>query len=227
MDDFSSLFDLDPNLGFALAPDMLMDSDDAALSLLSEPLDPSLPWAGPVSLVRQDSYSDFDFGQLSRATPTSAPSTDNTMSPASSPLSADSPASNNAVAVPQRLTAPSPRASLSSAARTVPTAPSLHPSSARGAIRANDSSARMAMSSGMRGCPKRKRKTIQRKRQEQVQRIEQLTTSQRDLKELVRVAAEEVRNARRTLYNVLKTARQGQLNIDLPLPSDPMASVVE
>ncbi len=64
---------------------------------------------------------------------------------------------------------------------------------------------------GVRGCPKRKRKTIQRKRQEAQAKIESLTGAQRELKELVRVASEEVGNARRTLYTVLKSARNGAI----------------
>ena len=70
-------------------------------------------------------------------------------------------------------------------------------------------SASAPMVSTARCCTKRKRKTIQRKRQEQQARLEMLTSQQRDLKEMVRVASAEVNLARRTLYNVLKTARTG------------------
>lgn len=62
-----------------------------------------------------------------------------------------------------------------------------------------------------RGCPKRRRKTIQLKRQEQLSRLETLSVVQHELRDIVRVASEEVSNARRTLYNVLKSHRDGLL----------------
>lgn len=71
----------------------------------------------------------------------------------------------------------------------------------------------------LRGGPKRHRKTIQRKRQEQMARLETLTAAQHELRETVRVAAEEVQHARRTLYSVLKTARQGALPLSRPASS--------
>jgi len=46
--------------------------------------------------------------------------------------------------------------------------------------------------SELRGGPKRHRKTIQRKRQEQMARLDTLTAAQHELRETVRVAAEEV-----------------------------------
>lgn len=58
-----------------------------------------------------------------------------------------------------------------------------------------------------RGCPKRQRKTIQRKRQEQMARLESLAAAQQGLREVVRQASEEVSAARRTLYTLLKTAK--------------------
>jgi len=79
-------------------------------------------------------------------------------------------------------------------------------------------------SAGMvgRGCPKRHRKTIQIKRQEQTGRLDTLNSRHNKLKDAIKVATEEVSAARHTLYTVLKNARQGRLDkIDAlsPAPS--------
>lgn len=111
--------------------------------------------------------------------------------------------------------------------------PSMHPSSSSSSHNGNNTSGgnkagaammSVPMVSTARSCPKRKRKTIQRKRQEQQARLESLTTHQRDLQEMVRLAAEEVSVARRTLYNVLKTARQGSGGGVTPAPGQSQSS---
>lgn len=76
----------------------------------------------------------------------------------------------------------------------------------------------------LRGAPKRHRKTIQRKRQEQMARLDSLTAAQHDLRETVRMASEQVQLARHTLYTVLKTARQGGLALSRPASSMSHAS---
>lgn len=201
---------------------------DADAKDLFEGLDPTLTFSPSSEIF--DPFCPFDFApKVSSVVPLSpshggfAPS----LGFASAAPSAVPPGPSFLLSEPSSPSSSSaPQSPPASHVRLLPAVPAavaaLHPSSlsnSQSVRRGVDAVARAAPAAGRvgSGCPKRKRKTIQRKRQEQMTRLETLTATQHSLQKIVREASAEVRNARRTLYAVLKTARNGGLAADLGL----------
>ncbi len=152
-------------------------------------------------------YDDFDGTESPLSPPSSFRSASSKLSELSEPGSPQTAPSRLRSSTSSQRSAPSSAATL---------APKLHPSTYAASPALSDM--RGPTPIGLRGCPKRHRKTIQIKRQEQQTRLESLNSRHTKLQEAVRLAATEVRVARQTLYAVLKTARQGNLEAFSPAP---------
>lgn len=194
-DPFANISEM--NFGDFLDQDVLRDFEPSAMA----PMLPEQPTC----------FDEFE-GLSTTLSPQSNPSSLRSMS---SKLS-DAASSPPPQAPPSRMVRATVAAARSSAAAAAAalassaSSPKLHPTTY--------ASSPHAMAGGMRGCPKRHRKTIQIKRQEQQGRLDVLNTRHSKLQEAVRLAASEVTAARQTLYHVLKTARQGQLEAFSPAP---------
>eukprot|EP00048_Salpingoeca_helianthica_P022388 m.17952 g.17952 ORF g.17952 m.17952 type:complete len:219 (+) comp7249_c0_seq1:149-805(+) len=151
-------------------------------------------------------YDDFESVEASFSPPSNPPSFRSMSSKISEPASPPAPPAT-------RLR---PSAVAQRAGSAMSSAPKLHPSTYAPSPALSDT--RGPTPIGVRGCPKRHRKTIQLKRQEQQSRLDTLNTRHTKLQEAVRVAANEVSAARQTLYTVLKTARMGHLEAFSPAP---------
>lgn len=195
-DPFSSISEM--NFSDFLGPDVLREFVDPVVSPLSQ--QPEQPTC----------YDEFDGFSACASSPASNPAPSFRSSSSKKSEMTDSASPPPAMLTRVRATAP-PRAA-SAASSSVP---KLHPSYAPSPSLAPRSP---SSSVGGRGCPKRHRKTIQIKRQEQQGRLETLTSRNAKLQEAIRLAATEVSAARQTLYTVLKTARQGHLDAFSPAP---------
>lgn len=218
MEDLNGLFDVNglPAFGF---DDLNVEDPLFGLGLSDDTwnsavLDTLVQRADPLDLELMSLGSNWDSSVTSATSPDSAlvdspPAQIPTLTQLSpiAPLPALVPTQSPRVSTAARSTGALPTTSRMLGSTMAPT---LHPSG-RNAQRSLP--LQTVRDAGARGCPKRKRKTIQRKRQEQLARLEQLTNNQRELKEIVRVASEEVSKARRALYSVLKSAQQGRLEL--------------
>lgn len=207
--DLSLFPDQDPFLNFSNVPDLSF-ADFVTPDVLRDFSEPILS-PMPAQLPEQPScYDDFDCGLALSPTPTPPPvSFRSSASPKRSEL-ADHAAPSAAPATRMRSAVPT------RAAAAAASAPKLHPTYAPSPSLSIGSPG--SSMGGGRGCPKRHRKTIQLKRQEQQGRLESLTTRNAKLQEAIRLASTEVSAARQTLYTVLKTARQGHLDAFSPAP---------
>lgn len=206
--DLSLFPDQDPFLNFSSIPEMNF-ADFVTPDVLRDFVEPVLSPMMAQLPEQPSCYDDFDCGLALSPTPTPPPSFRSSAGPKRSELSA--PASPSVPVTRMRSAVPT------RAAAAAASAPKLHPTYAPSPAMSMSAHSPGSIGGG-RGCPKRHRKTIQLKRQEQQGRLESLTTRNAKLQDAIRLAASEVSAARQTLYTVLKTAREGHLDAFSPAP---------